>query len=73
MLFAGDPALFNVYHVMSINPAKFPSVAINAAGGKAFADFLVAPATQAVIGSFGRDPYGQALFVPDAAKPDPPV
>jgi tungstate transport system substrate-binding protein len=72
MLFAGDPALFNVYHVMPVNPANFPSVSINAAGGQAFADFLVAPATQEVIRTFGRDQYGQALFIPDAGKPDPP-
>jgi tungstate transport system substrate-binding protein len=73
MLLAGDPALFNVYHVMPVNPAKFPGVSINAAGGKAFADFLVAPATQEVIGSFGRDQYGQVLFIPDAGKPEPPI
>jgi tungstate transport system substrate-binding protein len=63
-----DPVLLNVYHVMPVNPAKFPGVPINAAGGKAFADFMVAPSTQKVIGDFGRDKYGQALFVPDAGK-----
>jgi tungstate transport system substrate-binding protein len=63
-----DPALLNVYHVMPVNPARFPNVHINAAGGQAFADFMVAPATQQVIGDFGKDKYGQQLFVPDAAK-----
>ncbi len=38
------------------------------AGAQAFADFLVAPATQAVIGNFGKVKYGQQLFVPDAGK-----
>lgn len=66
----GDATLLNVYHVMPVNPARFPNVPINAAGGKAFADFLVAPETQRVIGEFGRDRYGQGLFVPDAGKPE---
>ncbi len=64
----GDAALLNIYHVMPVDPAKFPSVKINAAGGKAFADFLVAPATQRVIGEFGKDKFGQPLFFPDAGK-----
>jgi tungstate transport system substrate-binding protein len=68
-----DPVLLNVYHVMPVNPAKFPGVPINAAGGTAFADFMVAPSTQKVIGDFGRDKYGQALFVPDAGKSDADV
>src|SRR5947209_1499542 len=68
-----DPVLLNVYHVMPVNPAKFPGVPINAAGGKAFADFMVAPSTQKVIADFGRDKYGQALFVPDAGKSDADV
>ena len=64
----GDPVLLNVYHVMPVNPARFPNVPINVAGGKAFADFMVAPETQKVIGEFGQDKYGQPLFVPDAGK-----
>ncbi len=68
-----DPVLLNVYHVMPVNPAKFPNVKINTAGGKAFADFMVAPDTQQVIGQFGLDKYGQALFVPDAGKPESAV
>lgn len=68
ILVQGDKPLLNVYHVMPVNPAKFPNVPINAAGGKAFADFLVAPDTQQLIGSFGKDRFGQALFVPDAGK-----
>jgi tungstate transport system substrate-binding protein len=51
---------------MPVNPAKFPKV--NVAGGKAFADFMVAPATQEVIGGYGADQYGQPLFFPDAGK-----
>ena len=73
VLVEGDKALFNVYHVMPVNPARFPSIKINTTGAKAFADFLLAPATQEVIGSFGRDRYGQQLFVPDAGKQDADV
>ena len=43
---------------------------VNAKGGKAFADFMLAPETQAVIKSFGLDKYGQPLFVPVAGKKD---
>jgi tungstate transport system substrate-binding protein len=67
-LVEGDPRLFNVYHVMEVNPRNAPRV--NTAGGKAFADFLVAPATQALIGEFGKSRFGRSLFVPDAGKPD---
>ena len=73
ILVEGDPALLNVYHVMPVNPAKFPGVPINAAGGQAFAEFMVAPATQQVIGDFGKDKYGQQLFVPDAGKSESAV
>lgn len=64
----GDRPLLNIYSVMEVNPASGPRV--NAAGGKAFAGFMVAPETQAVIKTFGVDKYGQALFVPIAGKKD---
>ena len=68
-----DPVLLNVYHVMPVDPAKFPNVPINASGGKALADFLVARETQKVIADFGKDKYGQVLFVPDAGKSEAEV
>jgi tungstate transport system substrate-binding protein len=49
-----------------VSPANGPRV--NAAGGKAFADFMVAPETQALIKTFGVDKYGQPLFVPIAGQ-----
>jgi len=64
----GDRPLLNIYSVMEVNPANGPRV--NVAGGKAFADFMLAPETQAVIKTFGVDRYGQALFVPIAGKID---
>jgi tungstate transport system substrate-binding protein len=64
----GDKVLLNIYHVMPVNPARFPNVKVNVEGGQAFAKFLVAADTQNVIGDFGKDKYGQALFFPDAGK-----
>jgi tungstate transport system substrate-binding protein len=64
----GDKPLLNIYSVMEVNPANGPRV--NAEGGKAFADFMLAPDTQVVIKTFGVDKYGQALFVPIAGKTD---
>lgn len=61
-----DRPLLNVYSVMEVNPANGPRV--NAGGGKAFADFMLAPATQAVIKTFGVDKFGQPLFVPVAGQ-----
>jgi tungstate transport system substrate-binding protein len=62
----GDASLLNIYHVIQANPEKFAKV--NAAGGKAFADFMVSKEAQAVIKEFGADRFGEPLFVPDAGK-----
>lgn len=67
-LAGGDPVLYNVYHVMEVNPRNAPRV--NAQGARALADWFVAPATQRLIGAFGTSRFGQSLFVPDAGKPD---
>ena len=66
ILVEGEPALLNVYHVMEINPARWPKV--NAAGGKAFADFMVSEPAQKTIAGFGVDQFGAPLFTPDAGK-----
>lgn len=66
ILSEGDKPLLNIYHVMQVNPEKFSKV--NAAGGKAFVEFMIAPETQKVIGEFGKDKYGASLFFPDAVK-----
>ena len=66
ILSEGDNKLLNIYHVIEINSTKWPKV--NVAGGKAFADFMVAKKTQEIIGSFGVDKYGAPLFFPDAGK-----
>jgi tungstate transport system substrate-binding protein len=66
VLVEGDPAFLNIYHVMEVNAEKFPKV--NAAGGKAFADFLLAAPAQDVLKTFGKEKFGEALFSPDAGK-----
>ncbi|HYB40324.1 MAG TPA: substrate-binding domain-containing protein [Candidatus Methylomirabilis sp.] len=61
-----DRPLLNVYSVMEVNPANGPRV--NAAGGRAFAEFMLSPDTQAAIRTFGVESHGQPLFVPIAGK-----
>jgi tungstate transport system substrate-binding protein len=68
ILVKGDSSLLNVYHVITVNPEKWPNV--NLAGAKAFADFVTSPEGQKIVGEFGVDKYGQPLFVPDADKTD---
>jgi tungstate transport system substrate-binding protein len=68
ILLEGDNSLLNVYHVITVNPEKWPKV--NYEGAMAFAKFMTDPATQEVIGKFGVDKYGQQLFIPDATKTD---
>lgn len=68
LMVEGDRALLNVYAVLEVNPANGPRV--NAAGGKALADFLLSPEAQAAMRAFGADRYGRALFVPVAGKTD---
>jgi len=66
ILVEGDAVLLNVYHVMEVNPQKWPKV--NMAAAKAFADFMVSKETQTIIKTFGVDKYGSPLFFPDAGK-----
>ena len=66
ILVEGDAALLNIYHVIEVNSAKWPKA--NAAGAKAFADFMVSKKTQDIIKTFGVDKYGSPLFFPDAGK-----
>jgi tungstate transport system substrate-binding protein len=64
----GDPILLNVYHVIQVNPARWPKV--NAEGAKAFSDFMLSVETQGIIKTFGVEKYGGPLFFPDAGKPE---
>jgi tungstate transport system substrate-binding protein len=64
----GDRPLLNIYSVMEVNPANGPRV--NAAAGKAFAEFILSPEAQQIIKTFGVEKFGQPLFVPIAGKKD---
>jgi len=68
ILVEGDAVLLNVYHVMTVNPEKWPET--NYDGAIAFAKFMTHVDTQALIGEFGVDKFGQPLFFPDADKTD---
>lgn len=58
----GDPALFNQYGVMLVNPAKCPHVKREL--GRKFIDWLLSPAGQQAIASYRIG--GQQLFFPNA-------
>ncbi|HEY9766808.1 MAG TPA: substrate-binding domain-containing protein [Chroococcales cyanobacterium] len=62
----GDPALKNLYHVILLNPKKFPKV--NEQGAQALASFLFAPETKRLIGRFGTAHFGEPLFYPEFGK-----
>ncbi len=63
VLYEGDTTLFNIYHVMSVNPAKFSKV--NYAGAKDFIKFLLSKSGQDIITTYGKDKFGQPLFFSD--------
>lgn len=56
----GDEGLLNQYGVIVVQDAR------NQAGGQAFFDWILSPEGQKVIGEFGVEEFGQALFVPNA-------
>jgi tungstate transport system substrate-binding protein len=41
---------------------------VNNTGAIAFADYMVSSDTQTLIGNFGVEKFGGALFTPDAGK-----
>ena len=63
ILVEGDPALFNQYGVIVVNPEKCPGV--KQAEAQAFADWLLSDAGQAAIAAYRRD--GQQLFFPNGS------
>jgi tungstate transport system substrate-binding protein len=56
----------NVYSVIRVNPEKHSNV--NSEAATAFSDFITSAEAQRLIGSFGVDEYGEALFQPIAAQ-----
>ncbi len=57
-----DKNLLNPYGVIPVNPAKHPSVNFDLA--TKFAQWITSAETQKLIGDFGKDKFGQALFYP---------
>jgi tungstate transport system substrate-binding protein len=68
ILAEGYQSFLNVYHVMVVNPEKGSH--INVEGARAFADYVIAPSTQEIIGTFGVQKFGQPLFFPAATMTD---
>ncbi len=64
ILCEGDPVLNNPYGVIAVNPAKFPHV--NYVYAIAYIGWLTSPEGQKIIGEFGKDRFGQPLFIPTA-------
>lgn len=58
--------LLNPYGVIAVNPDKFPKV--NYKGAMEFVNYITSDECQKIIADFGKDKYGQPLFVPDAKK-----
>ena len=59
----GDPALFNQYGVMAVNPEKQKHVKFKEA--MEFVDWMISKEGQQAIGSF-KDKNGNPLFIPNA-------
>ena len=65
ILFESDQTyLFNPYHIMAVNPAKFPNVKYELA--MKYINYVTSEGGQNIIGNYGRDKYGEGLFVPAA-------
>jgi tungstate transport system substrate-binding protein len=64
LLFESDQKyLFNPYHVMAVNPAKFPNVKYDLA--MKYVNYTTSSEGQDIIRNYGKDKYGEALFVPE--------
>lgn len=64
ILFEGDAALFNPYHVILVNPARHPHAKVDLA--RAYAAFIRGRQGQGIIGNFKVN--GEILFHPDVIK-----
>ncbi|MCE8424897.1 MAG: substrate-binding domain-containing protein [Candidatus Methanoperedens sp.] len=64
ILFESDQKyLFNPYHIMAVNPVKFPNVKYDLA--MKYLGYVTSPQGQDIIRNYGKDKYGEALFVPE--------
>jgi len=60
----GDELLFNPYGIIAVNKDKHPDV--NYAGAMSLINWITGEKAQQLIGEYGKDKFGQALFVPNA-------
>jgi len=61
-----DAPLLNLYGVIAVNPAIHQG--INAEGAGVFIDWILRPATQDLISTFGMAEFGEPLFFPNAQR-----
>jgi len=64
ILCEGDPDLFNPYGIIAVNPAKHSHV--NYVLAMAYIGWVTSPEGQKIIREFGRERFGQPLFIPVA-------
>ena len=57
-------SLLNQYGVIAVNPEKYPEV--NNEGANDFIEWICSDEVQKLIGEYGVEEYGQALFTPNA-------
>lgn len=62
----GDSTLLNQYGVIAVSKEKYPEV--NNEAANAFITWICSEPVQKLIGEFGVDAYGQALFTPNAGS-----
>ncbi len=61
IVFANHPPLHNPYHVIAVNPKRYPFIKYNLA--KKYIDYLTSPQGQTIIADFKMQ--GQQIFFPD--------
>ncbi|MGA1796467.1 MAG: substrate-binding domain-containing protein [bacterium] len=64
ILVEGDPVLFNPYGIIAVNPARHPQVSYVLA--MAYIGWVTSPEGQRIIREFGKETFGQPLFIPVA-------
>ncbi|HET7039091.1 MAG TPA: substrate-binding domain-containing protein [Gemmatimonadales bacterium] len=63
ILVEGDSVFRNPYHVILVNPERFPRT--RAEEARALRDYLLSAEAQRAIGEFRKGEFGRALFVPE--------
>ncbi len=61
--------LLNIYSMIPVNPAKFSNVNYNTS--MKWVDFVLSTEGQTIVGNYGKEKYGQQLFIPLAGQPEP--